>query len=512
MIVSSRQHLVLRLKPVSKSTNRCITTNGQKKLHELVCYEDAAPFREIPTINFLQLFMRGMRDKNLQESRNHIFLRDILREKSSSIVHLRTPGKPPMLIISDPIDVKTLLDGDGKYPIASEFNFFNTYRQQMRKDLFPGTAGLLGSHGEKWYKDRSLVQQDMLRPMSALYYIQEVSSVTDDFLKLVDREMRDGRVADIAPLLYKWSFEAVGAIFLNTRIGCLDEKAPRVANDMIECVRVALGESMLKLNGGVPLWKFFKTKNYKDFDEASEGMYRITDSLIKYSMSKLDGSSDKEKSVLEKLIDKCGKDSDIPTVMAMDALMAGIDTTGNTSAFFFYHLASNPEKQEILFQEVKKEVGDRRITPEIINKLKYLKAAQRESQRLMPAVEGVARETQKDLVLAGYQIPSGCHVTAAMTSVMRSELHFNQPTEFIPERFLRGSPQQHGAHPFAFLPFGHGARMCIGRRFAELKVQIVAIQTLRRFKLEYEGDPQEMVTLFVNRPDGPIKIKFTPRD
>ena len=227
-------------------------------------------------------------------------------------------------------------------------------------------------------------------------------------------------------------------------------------------------------------------------------------------MKKCKEHSDKEKSVLGKLIDKCGEDSDIPIVMAMDALMAGIDTTGNTSAFFFYHLASNPEKQEILYQEIKETVGDRRITPETINILKYLKGAHRESQRLMPAVEGVARETQKDLVLSGYKIRSGTHVTAAMTSVMRSEEHFNDPKYFIPERFLRGNPQHHCAHPFAFLPFGHGARMCIGRSFAELKVQVVAIQTLRRYKLEYEGYPQEMITLFVNRPNGPIKIKFTP--
>ena len=186
-----------------------------------------------------------------------------------------------------------------------------------------------------------------MRPLSALYYIDEVCSVTDDFLKIADRQIKDGRVDDIAPLLYKWSFKAVGAIFLNTRIGCLKEETPRVAKDMIECVRVALGESMLKLNGGIPIWKFFKTKDYIDFDKASEGMYGITDNLIKDSMKKCKEHSDKEKSVLEKLIDKCGEDSDIPIVMAMDALMAGIDTNGNTSAFFFYHLASNPDKQEI---------------------------------------------------------------------------------------------------------------------------------------------------------------------
>ncbi len=38
--------------------------------------------------------------------------------------------------------------------------------------------------------------------------------------------------------------------------------------------------------------------------------------------------------------------------MAMDALMAGIDTTGNQMAFMLYHLAANPSQQEILAKEV----------------------------------------------------------------------------------------------------------------------------------------------------------------
>jgi len=156
---------------------------------------------------------------------------------------------------------------------------------------------------------------------------------------------------------------------------------------MIAYVEDALGDSISQLVGGVPLWKLYRTKHLKTFDVASEGLFKASDKLIKDAIKKFDGDSSRsrdEKSVLEKLIDKCGKDSDIPTVMAMDALMAGIDTTGNTSAFLFYHLAANPEKQEILYQEIKAEAGEAKITPEILNEMKYLKAFQRESQRLLP--------------------------------------------------------------------------------------------------------------------------------
>ena len=68
--------------------------------------------------------------------------------------------------------------------------------------------------------------------------------------------------------------------------------------------------------------------------------------------------------------------------MAMDALMAGIDTTGNQMTFLLYHLAANPAQQDILAREVMEVVGPTGDITEVkLNKMKYLKAFQHESQR-----------------------------------------------------------------------------------------------------------------------------------
>ena len=53
----------------------------------------------------------------------------------------------------------------------------------------------------------------------------------------------------------------------------------------------------------------------------------------------------KDMSVLEKFIDRNGADSPIPSIMASDMLLAGIETTGNTLGFLLYNLATNPNKQ-----------------------------------------------------------------------------------------------------------------------------------------------------------------------
>merc|ERR1712106_382888 len=92
---------------------------------------------------------------------------------------------------------------------------------------------------------------------------------------------------------------------------------------------------------------------------------------------------------------KCGKESNVPVVMALDALAGGIDTTGNSCIFLLYHLSRNPEKQEKLYQEINKIIGkEGNLSASSLSKMKYLKACLRESQRMMPAAAGSSRQTQ----------------------------------------------------------------------------------------------------------------------
>ena len=89
---------------------------------------------------------------------------------------------------------------------------------------------------------------------------------------------------------------------------------------------------------------------------------------------------------------------------------------------------------------------------------------------------------------------------------------FHDPEKFIPERWLRGCPEQHSAHPYASIVFSHGPRMCIGRRFAELEVYILAIKTLQKYRLEYHHESVGVMTEFVNKPDKTVKLRFIPRN
>ena len=133
----------------------------------------------------------------------------------------------------------------------------------------------------------------------------------------------------------------------------------------------------------------------------TEEQFDISAKNIKQAVDKMPEDSE---TIIAKLFRKCGRDSPIPFVMAGDMMMAGIDTTGSTATFLLYHLATNPDKQEKLYQEICQTIGpEGHLTEAAINNMTYMKAVQMESQRLQPAVWGTSRIFKKDVAIRGYR-------------------------------------------------------------------------------------------------------------
>jgi cytochrome P450 family 12 len=139
--------------------------------------------------------------------------------------------------------------------------------------------------------------------------------------------------------------------------------------------------------------------------------------------------------------------------------------------------------------------------------LPYLRAVIKEAIRLYPPTVGTVRELTKDLVLSGYQVPKGYNV--GMISMLEhfNEAHFQNPTAFIPERWLKNSDEAYKANPFSYLPFGFGARSCVGKRLAELEMEILVVNIIRRFRLEWNYGDLKVKSVLVNIPDSEMKFK-----
>nr|CAD7408707.1 unnamed protein product [Timema cristinae] len=87
--------------------------------------------------------------------------------------------------------------------------------------------------------------------------------------------------------------------------------------------------------------------------------------------------------------------------------------------------------------------------------------------------------------------------------------YVSRPDVFQPERWFKQSNSK--LHPFASLPYGHGARMCLGRRFADTEIQVLLAKLIRSYKLEFQHEPLDYKVTFMYAPDGALRFKMTPR-
>ena len=84
---------------------------------------------------------------------------------------------------------------------------------------------------------------------------------------------------------------------------------------------------------------------------------------------------------------------------------------------------------------------------------------------------------------------------------------FPNPEKFIPERWIENKK---AIHPFSVRNFSHGPRMCLGKRFAELEIQMATSKLLQNFHIEWAADyDMETVNDLINTPDKPLIFKFT---
>lgn len=142
----------------------------------------------------------------------------------------------------------------------------------------------------------------------------------------------------------------------------------------------------------------------------------------------------------------------------------------------------------------------------------YLRAVIKESMRVLSVVIGTGRKLAKDVVLSGYHVPKDTHVIMPTLFELASPKQYPQPSKFIPERWLRDNndhqcPLAKNAHPFTFTPFGFGSRMCVGKRIADLEMEVLIANVIRNFKLEWSYPDIKINYTFVNIPNSEMKFK-----
>ena len=165
-------------------------------------------------------------------------------------------------------------------------------------------------------------------------------------------------------------------------------------------------------------------------------------------------------------------------------MMAAHDTTTSALTTIAYALAKNPDWQARLREEAA-TVAASGPEPDALATLALHKQVLHESLRLYPPLPVVLRRAVRDCELHGLRIPRHAPVFVFPVFTHRDPAHWRDPERFDPDRF---GPGGDGAprHPFAWVPFGGGAHMCLGLHFAEMQVRAVLVPLLRCWRLRVD--------------------------
>lgn len=193
----------------------------------------------------------------------------------------------------------------------------------------------------------------------------------------------------------------------------------------------------------------------------------------------------------------------------MTIFIAGHETSANVLMWAFYELSRNPEIEANLFDEVN-ALGSRELTYADLHQLHYTAQVLNETMRLYPPVWHLGRMNLEKDEIGGYEIPAGSHLRISPLVLHRHPDFWENPNQFDPDRFSAEASAKH--HPFAFIPFGAGPRLCAGRNFAMMEMILILAKIVRQFKIaQHQNNTIEMGPLMTLRPKNDVRLRFVGR-
>ncbi|CRK88991.1 CLUMA_CG002512, isoform A [Clunio marinus] len=481
-------------------------------------YARAKPYEQIPSLTKIELAKRFLPGGKFHE-KSIVDVQVMLRDELGELY--RIPGmfgQREILTTFDPNDVEIIHRTEGAQPYRRGLETITYYRKKLRSDVY-SVGGLILEQGDEWSKMRTAVNPILMQPRTAKLYIPTIDGIVQDFManfpKLQDE---NGEMPDnFQDLLNRWTLESIVAIALEKRLGLMDlenrnEKAEKIA----KTVRTIF-ELTAEFEFKPSVWRIYHTKAFKKllqaFDDLTDLSLELIEAAKKNYQEETVNNDNNEESILFKLLKK---DPRFASVMAFDMIFGGIDTTSSTLSGVMYCLAKNPDKQEILRQELIKVLTDKNtpLTPENMNHLPYLRACIKEGIRVLPPVMGNMRRTGENIVLRGYQVPKNVDVMLALMHMYKDEKNFGSPKDFIPERWLKHQDENacprslKQSHPFVYLPFGFGPRVCAGKRIAEMEIEVFLSRVIRNYRVEWHHEDMKVRSTLVNLPGNPLNFRL----
>ncbi|XP_055549519.1 probable cytochrome P450 313a4 [Wyeomyia smithii] len=357
-------------------------------------------------------------------------------------------------------------------------------------------AGLLSGRDGRIWKEHRKTLSPLFNTRILNSFIPTFERATGEILSLLD-QVSDGRDVDLMEYISQCSAQMVHGTMVN--IDRQPDELYRLLITNLEIILDSLGKRIM--NGVYALKTFYKMSTvYRNEWRSRRLCYATVNDVIREIRTNIlnrpEGAPEqvstmetmKSKAFVERLLTiqhkgRCFTDEEIVN-HAYTMLVAGYETSALQLTNICLMLAMHQEIQEKVALEIKSTFAtlEAPITPEALKALPFLDMVIHETMRLYPVAPLIARQSANPITLDGVCIPKGTTFTINIAALhRRKEIWGEDFLRFEPENF---SPESVSArHPFAFIPFSAGPRVCIGNRYAMISLRVFLVRLLQQYRL-----------------------------
>jgi cytochrome P450 len=410
------------------------------------------------------------------------FFTRVLREQGDR-VRMKVLGRD-VLLLAHPQDIEQVL-------VRDQASYGRSAEVRKLAPIFG--AGLLSSEGELWSRQRKMIQPSFRHDALAKYASIMLSVTQRQML-----EWRDGAILDVHREMMRYTRDVICAVLFGEDFAA---EQPDVG-EAVSTVFGGLRSEVLYL----PIWRRLPFRRSREWNRA----VAVLNEAVRIAIDRGRKSEVQRTDLLAALL---GARDDEGNAMSdqqihdeiLTFFLAGHETAALGLTWTLHLLASNPDVQEIMRNEIQQLVEDHgEITPAVYSKLRWTTAVAKESMRLYPPVWSMGRKAVADTTLDGNVVKSGTDVWLCLYQLHRDARWFVDPDRFLPERWLR----EPAPKPFTYMPFGIGQRVCIGQHFAMMEIVLGLAAMVKNFQFErgLEKEP-EMSAWITLRPQRPILVR-----
>ncbi|MER5782577.1 cytochrome P450 [Streptomyces mobaraensis] len=168
----------------------------------------------------------------------------------------------------------------------------------------------------------------------------------------------------------------------------------------------------------------------------------------------------------------------------MTMFIAGISTTAAMLAWTLHYLSVDDELDTAVAAEARKVCDGGPARHEHLPRLTTLTAVVTEAFRIRPSAWLFSRVAVRDTSLGPYRVPDGADILISPYVIHHRPDLFPEPDRFDPGRWTGdGRGWARAERAMALVPFGTGARKCIGHDFTVMNVMLSLATVLADWKL-----------------------------